>query len=75
MNNKYVFNPFSQHHNGIDSLGDWKGHYQQLWTDIIHEGPTESRSEQATFQQVKSKGPASGGALRGHSQIVISSEL
>ena len=24
MNNRYVFNPFWQHHNGIDGFGDWE---------------------------------------------------
>lgn len=28
MENRYVFNPFWQHHNGIDGFGDWEGRFK-----------------------------------------------
>ena len=28
MNNRYVFNPFWQHHNGIDGFGDWEDRFE-----------------------------------------------
>ena len=36
MQNKYVFNPFWQHHNGIDGFGDWEDKFTASARSFAH---------------------------------------
>ena len=60
MQNRYVFNPFWQHHNGIDGHEDWEERFKASAGAFAGPSPRRISSKTERLQRVDGGGSCTG---------------